>query len=270
MTPPSWHPYPATPSVVGTVLVGEPLEAPALGRSVELLAWLPPGHEDGRSRRVIYMHDGANLFDEATSNSGEWRVDETLTDLGADVVVVGIPNAGAERIAEYCPWPSLFDGRARGEEYAAFVVGTVMPMVEATLPVAAGRWSTGVMGSSLGGVISLFLFLRYPERFGFAGSMSTAAWYTPHLWEFLGGVRPNGGRVYLDVGTNETPEDPVASRVYVESHRRLVEWFRSAGYDDRTLLAVEEPGAIHHESAWARRLPAALRFLLGGPPAGVG
>ena len=262
MIPPTWRPYPETASVTGTLLVGQPLEAPALGRSVELLAWLPPGHRDGRPRRVIYMHDGANLFDEATSYSGEWRVDETLTDLGADVVVVGIPNAGDDRNAEYCPWPSLFDSRARGEAYAAFVVGSVMPRVEATLPVAAGRWSTGVMGSSLGGVISLFLFLRYPDRFGFAGSMSTAAWYTPGLWEFLDGVHPNGGRVYLDVGTGEIRGDPAASDAYVKSHRRLVEWFRSRGYDDRTLLAVEEPGAIHHESAWSRRLPAAIRFFL--------
>ena len=261
---PGWRPYPATPAstVTGTLLVSDPIDAPSLGRSVELLAWHPAGHDRQRRHRVLYMHDGQNLFDEATSNTGEWRVDETLTAMDAGVIAVGIPHAGKRRDSEYCPWPGWCTPDARGAVYAGFVVDTVIPFVESTLPVDPDRSATGVMGSSLGGLISLYLFLIYPERFGFVGSMSTAAAYIPEFWDLLEQTPLPEGRVYLDIGTNEEPDDPAANQAYLDTFHRLVAWCRSRRPDGEGLFWVEEEGAIHREDAWARRLPAALRFLL--------
>ena len=261
---PGWYAYrPGDDStVVGTLLVAEPMDAPGLGRTVELLAWLPAGHQPGRQYPALYMHDGANLFDDATSYSGEWRVDETMTELGHETVVIGIPNAGDDRRIEYCPWPSHLDTDVLGEAYAAFVVDHVKPFVDSTLPVDGRRDASGVMGSSLGGLISLYLWLQYPETFGLVGSMSTAAWYTPDLWHYLDRRHPRRSRVYLDVGTNEIADDRAASAAYVDAYRRLVAWLRSHGFGDGDFLAIEEDGAIHHESAWARRLPQALNCLL--------
>jgi predicted alpha/beta superfamily hydrolase len=265
---PGWRPYPATvaSTVTGTLLVSDPIEAPALDRSVELLAWLPTGHAGRTDHRVLYMHDGQNLFDEVTSNTGEWRVDETLSAMSTDVIVVGIPNAGERRDSEYCPWPGWCTSEARGAAYAGFVVESVIPFVNETLPVDPARPATGVMGSSLGGLISLYLFLTYPERFGFVGSMSTAAAYIPEFWDLLERTPLPEGRVYVDAGTNEEPNDPAAGRAYLDTFHRLVAWCRSRRPGDEDLLWVEEEGAIHRESAWARRLPAALRFLLDEEP----
>ncbi len=256
-------------TVVGTLLVAEPMDVPELGRRVELLAWVPPNHSSGRRYPVLYMHDGSNLFDEVTSNTGEWRVDETMTEFGFEAIVIGIPNAGDRRHVEYCPWPSHLGADVLGSAYAAFVVNRVKPFVEESLPAKRGREAAGVMGSSLGGLISLYLWLEYPGEFGIVGSMSTAAWFTPDVWAYLEEQQPPRSRIYVDVGTNEIVDDPAASAAYLADYHRLVGWLRSRGFDDELLLAVEEEGAIHIESAWARRLPRALQFLLrdAGPTA---
>lgn len=260
----SWNPYPMREgsTVTGTLLVSDPLDAPDLARSVELVAWLPDGYQGASDLPVLYMHDGHNLFDESASHAGEWQVDETMDALGLEAVVVGIANAGDDRPREYCPWPNHHTADVLGVEYAQFVIDSVVPFVEATLPVATERWGRGSMGSSLGGVISLYLYLTHPGMFGFVGSMSTAAWWTPRIWDFLHRVQAPPGRVYLDVGTDEMPTDPLMSLAYVDAFHRLRRWFAAAG-DDVELLAIEAPGAIHHETAWARRFPTAAEFLFG-------
>ena len=259
----SWKPYElhADSTVEGTLLVSEPFDALGLDRSVQLLAWIPPGAIDGVEMPVLYMHDGDNLFDEPASHTGEWCVDETLVSMGRNVVVIGIPNAGDRRMHEYCPWPNHFTSDVLGDAYARFLVEQVVPFVEETLPVRKDRSGRGVMGSSLGGLISLYCFFAYPDIFGFVGSMSTAAWWTPGLWPFLESVVPPPGRLYLDVGTDEIPMDPVTSAAYVDAFHRLRTWCTDAGYGP-DLLATLEPGGTHIEVAWARRLPAALAFLL--------
>ncbi len=258
----SWSPYTAGPggSVVGRVLRSEPVELRALGRSTSLWVWLPDV-DAGQRVPVLYMHDGDNLFDDAASNTGEWQVDEAMSASTTPCAVVGIPNAGDRRMFEYCPWPNQFTDDVVGERYVDELVGTVIPFVEATMPVLRDRANRGIMGSSLGGVISLFAFLEHPEQFGFVGSMSTAAWWTPEIWAYLNRTEVPGGRVYLDVGTNEMPEDPDMSRAYVDAFHRLRRW-ATAAVSPEDLMTVEEDGAIHLESAWARRLPAALDFLL--------
>jgi predicted alpha/beta superfamily hydrolase len=260
-----WRAYRAKPesTVVGRLLVSEPLPAPELGRSVELLAWLP-APDLGPIRRVVYMHDGQNLFDESASHAGEWNVDETMTALGTPCAVVGITNAGDDRWIEYRPWPFVSGEPAAGVAYGRFVVESVVPFVESTLPVSIGADGRGVMGSSLGALISLYLFLEYPDDFGFVGAMSSAAWYQPDdgLWSYLRRSHRTAGRVYLDVGTNEIPDDDEHNRAYLDVYRRLVSWFGDRGFRDGRLMAVEDEDAIHHETAWSRRLPDALRFLL--------
>jgi predicted alpha/beta superfamily hydrolase len=258
-----WRPYERLPesTVVGTLLVSTPLLAQGLDRSVELLAWIPPGTDEHARLPVLYMHDGDNLFDEPASHTGEWCVDETLESMGRAAIVVGIPNAGDRRMHEYCPWPNHFTDDVLGDTYARFVVDQVVPFIDETLPTRPDRSQRGVMGSSLGGLISLYCFLAYPETFGFVGSMSTAAWWTPGLWPFLDDVDPPPGRVYLDVGTDEMPMDPFTSHAYVDSFHRLRTWCIAAGYGT-DLLARVEPGATHIEVAWASRLPEALAFLL--------
>jgi predicted alpha/beta superfamily hydrolase len=226
----------------------------------DLFAYLPPSHGQARiGFPVVYMHDGQNLFDEATSNTGEWRVDETMQELareGLEAIVVGIPFAGDRRRHEY-----VGDGALA---YLEFVVGRVRPLVEDSFDVDTRRESTGIAGSSLGGVNSLYALYTYPEVFGFAGVLSPAFWWNggDRWFDLVEQTPPPGGRIYLDVGDDEGEDDERRRRAYKDGFERMAALLRRKGYGDDDLRAVLEPGGVHSESAWARRLPDALRFLL--------
>src|SRR5437763_6494714 len=132
----AWQPFRGA-TVVGDVRVLRDLASPQLGNTRDLYVCLPPSHSRGRRRYpVVYMQDGQNLFDEETSYSGEWRVDETMAALaeeGIEAIVVGIENAGDDRLAEY----SVAHGR--GAEYLSFLVETVKPLVDAQFRTEPAR-----------------------------------------------------------------------------------------------------------------------------------
>jgi predicted alpha/beta superfamily hydrolase len=227
----------------------------------DLFAYLPPSHGTGARFPVVYMLDGQNLFDDATAYSGvEWRVDETMEQLareGIEAIVVGIPAApGDERGLEY--------SGAKAAQHLAFIADTVRPIVEASFDVDARRETTGIAGSSLGGVASLHAVFARPETFGFAGVFSPAFWWTSddRWFDLVEHTPAPAARIYLDVGDAEMPEDEQTRRRYVDGFERMSELLRQR-FDDRSLRTVLEPGGAHHETDWARRLPDALRFLLG-------
>lgn len=274
----SWRPYDGGPdsTVVGDVRVSDPLTVEYLDVERELLAYLPPSYTDtDRDYPVVYMHDGQNVFDEATSNDGEWEVDETMERLAPELeaIVIAIPNAGAYRTTEYSPF---FDASALpederdrygqveplGESYAEWLVETVVPLVEDSFRVSDDRSDRGVFGSSMGGLISLYSLFRDPEVFGFAGAMSPATggpWEA--IFEFIEESGYVDARLYVDVGGDEFPDHDRRSEQFERGAERLVDTLEDVGYDDQ-LAYVYDPGAIHHEDAWARRFPEAIQFLL--------
>jgi predicted alpha/beta superfamily hydrolase len=280
---PAWRPYrevhPGTrTTVVGDLRVLPRVASRELGNRRDLLVHLPPSYGTGTRRYpVLYMQDGQNLFDAATSFSGEWRVDETMEELateGLEAIVVGIPNAGAARLDEYSPWRDRRRGGGQGEAYLAFLVGTVKPLVDGEFRTRRERQATGVLGSSLGGVISLYAFFRHADVFGLVGALSPALGFAGGaMLDFLARQPRVGGRVYLDSGTREGAFAALDrrlwglaySRPYLRRVRRARRLLEAEGYrrgDD--LLYLEDRGALHHEAAWGRRLGGALRFLLRG------
>lgn len=268
-------------TVVGDLRVYPQLSSPQLDRTRDVLVWLPPSYAGGERRYpVLYMHDGQNLFDAVTSYVGEWEVDETMMALsgeGVEAIIVGIPNGEEQRVHEYNPYPNsevpILDGR--GEDYLRFVVETVKPLIDQTYRTQPDAAATGMAGSSMGGLISLYGFLRYPTVFGLCGAFSTAYWFGDEgLLRTIPELADGHGRVYLDVGSKEghifqdpapwRPEVWDADRGYLDGVRRIHGALAAKGYrDGENLLYVEDEGAIHHEQDWARRLPAALRWLLG-------
>lgn len=283
VTPITWHDYHTHygydngHGVSGIVRVAPAVRSPQLGNSRDLLVYLPPSyHHTTRRYPVIYMHDGQNLFDNATSFAGEWGVDETMEQLGhhegLEAIIVGIPNAGPQRLAEYTPFRDAHLGGGRGERYLAFIVETIKPLIDHDFRTLPDRRYTGVMGSSLGGLISLYAFFRHPAVFGFAGVMSPSLWFAHEA--IFGTVEHAAyypGKLYLDAGTRELGEQPsggllhraTASRRYYASVRRMKAVLVRKGYRPmRDLMHVEEQWAGHGESSWGRRLPPALRFLL--------
>ncbi|MBT8212406.1 MAG: alpha/beta hydrolase [Acidimicrobiia bacterium] len=265
----AWHPYPATDesTVVGTVLQSDPVPHEGLGRAPVLTLHLPQSHiERDRRYPVLYMHDGQNLFDEVPSYSGEWQVDETLTALaaeGLELIVVGITNGpGEARAHEYTLFPSPELGGGNARVYLDFLVNTVKPLVDVSFLTEPGPSTTGIMGSSLGGLVSLYGFFEHPDVFGRAGAMSPAFhWDDGQTLDYLRDQPSRSGRIYMDVGTIEDPEDPELTRRYHDDFLVARDTLAPT-YEDRLMTVIDE-GAIHHESAWARRLPDALRHLFG-------
>lgn len=245
-----------TAPVTGCLEVFPEVYSPQLGNTRPIVVYLPPSYARTTRRRypVLYMHDGQNLFDPATSFIGvEWQVDETLERLsaeGIEAIVVGIWNT-PQRLAEDRPFPRWFHGR--GEAYLDFIVETVKPLIERTYRTRRGREHTGIFGSSMGGLISTYAFFTRPAVFGLIGAMSPAFWVGKDAIYALVRASPFvPGRIYIDHGTHEY--NPQRMRdVLLEKGYRLGE----------DLCYISERGGQHNEVAWARRLPNALRFLLG-------
>lgn len=271
MSRPTWQPYAAQQhsTVTGTLrqLAGVQ-DANLPPRTV--LVWLPPSYATSPQRYpVIYFHDGQNVFDDATSFSGEWHADEVLTELaaeGLEAIAVGVPNGGDDRrFYEYSPLPSAdpeLPLGGGGRDYVTYLADTVKPLVDAefrTLPDAA---QTTVIGSSMGGVISLQAVQQRPDVFGHAGLMSPAFWTNDgYSLEQTALLPAPSGRIWVDVGGKES-DDPERAHAYWQDAAQFADLLRPR-LGER-LRFVSDPDAIHHETAWAKRLPAALRFLVWG------
>ncbi|MCX7883415.1 MAG: alpha/beta hydrolase-fold protein, partial [Brevinematales bacterium] len=206
----TWIPYadyrPRAPhTVTGTLLALPQVWSPHLQNARDVLVYLPPSYHREPERRypVLYMHDGQNLFDAHTSFVGEWQVDETLEALsqeGIEAIVVGVFNGGEQRRIEYNPFPSRF-GIGKGEAYMRFLVETLKPRIDADFRTLPDRGHTGIIGSSMGGLISLYAFFSFADTFGLAGVMSPAFVISYRdVLKYVAAQPFIGGKLYLDVG----------------------------------------------------------------------
>lgn len=244
----------------------ENVVSPQLENARNLIVYLPPSYAASSERRypVLYAQDGQNLFDAATSFAGEWGADETAEALarrGLEAIIVGIPNMGVERMAEYSPFPDPETRMvARGEAYAAFLTLTVKPLIDARYRTLADRQHTGLVGSSMGGLISLYTGLRFPETYGFVGAMSPSFWIGNYSMVNWVKTHPNPGvRVWIDMGTEEGAGMLLGARW-------LADLLTTQGNEVRLTI---EPGAKHNEAAWRARFPAVLEWFHATPAARV-
>jgi predicted alpha/beta superfamily hydrolase len=237
--------------------------------------WLPPAYDDAenQSRRypVLYLNDGQNLFEASSSFTGvEWQVDEAADRLireGAvpPMIVVGIDNAGKDRLREFMPHRSMHPMmlRALGRYYPDFLMKEVMPFVERNYRVATGPENTGLGGSSLGGLIALYTAIVRPEVIGRLLIESPSLWVSHRqIIKDSRTVRIWPERIFLGAGTAEAG-NAERSRAVVDDVRELAAIVRRAVLSERRLRLVIQDGAEHTESAWAERFPEALQFLFG-------
>jgi predicted alpha/beta superfamily hydrolase len=234
-----------------------------LKRERTLRLYLPPSYATETMRRypVLYLHDAQNLFDDATANSGEWRVDETLNALarstGFEAIVVGIDHGGDKRRTELNPWPHPRTGPGEGDAYIDFIVRVVKPFVDSRWRTRNEPASTLIGGSSLGALISHAAIHRHPDLFGRALLFSPSYWLAPAMAE-LAERRPlpSGARVYFYAGGNEDESmQPLAERMHALLQRQ----------GTATALRVVPEGR-HHESAWRAEFERAVRWLFELPP----
>lgn len=249
-----WH------TAIGNMKVGESLWSPQLSNHRDVTVYLPPTYNAYLNKRypVVYMHDGQNLFDRATGFAGqEWEVDETMERLSAhdhlEAIIVGVWHMGQQRLDEYSPFYDTHHNMGgRGDEYLAFVANTLKPIIDRDFRTLGDRTHTGLMGSSMGGLISLYGYFKYAHVFGFAGVMSPAFWFANQaIYRYVQSVAYLPGRIYLDHGSRENSPWRMYSLLVEKGFR-----------PDLEVKYVREEGAEHTESAWARRLPDALRFLI--------
>jgi alpha-glucosidase len=260
----------------------------------DILVWLPQDFAEDRQYAVLYMHDGESLFDaESTWNGQEWAVDEVagrLMDEGAvrDFIVVGIPNGGSDRHIEYFPQKpfeamsadqqedfyrlsrgggQIFSGEVRSDRYLRFLVEELKPHIDRHFPVLGNRENTFVMGSSMGGLISLYAISEYPEVFGGAACLSTH-WpgifslennpFPALMLEYLADHLPPPAthRIWFDHGTEEL------DAMYPDLQAAVDQTMREAGYTKDNWVSFVDQGADHSENAWRQRLHHPLTFLL--------
>jgi predicted alpha/beta superfamily hydrolase len=242
---------------------------PQLQRHRRIWMYLPVDYNTALSKRypVFYMHDGQNLFDASTAFAGEWEVDEHISRLfgqGDDgAIVVGISNGGAQRINEYSPWINPQYGGGQGEDYMNFIVQTLKPYIDSHYRTDSSRASTGLWGSSMGGLISQFGVMRHQEVFGMAGVFSPSLWFSSQVFAQIpleGRRQPT--RFYLLAGALE-------SSSLVAQTQQLAQSLRSVGFDSTDIAVRIRSDGQHSEWFWRREFPEAYRWLLRRLPTSV-
>lgn len=244
--------------------------------------WLPAGYPAVAARYpVLYMHDGQNLFEPEQASKGiDWGIDPALTELIArgivpPVIVVGI-WCNSQRWREYMPQRPLADGSPAAEKalqdqflggppvsdaYCRFLLTEVKPYIDRTYPTRPERDNTFIMGSSMGGLISLYALCEYPDHFAGAGCVSThwpaGAGIIAHHYLRAALPRPGRHKIYFDYGT-------VGLDAYYAPYQEKVdEIMARAGYSaGKDWVTHCFPGADHNEASWRERVHVPLTFLL--------
>jgi predicted alpha/beta superfamily hydrolase len=250
-----------------------------------IIVYLPPDYEARRGKGlrypVLYLHDGQNIFDRATSIGEEWEVDETaqsLIEAGViePLIIVGIYNTGAHRIDEYTPVKDdHVDAGGHADSYGRMLVQELKPFIDGRYRTLPGVANTGLGGSSLGGLVTLYLGLRYPTVFSKLAVVSPSVWWGGRLIvrevEALAGKLPL--RIWLDAGTLEGDQVCKDARLLRDA---LVDKGWVLGED---LTFTEVDGGEHNERSWGARVDPILRYLYprpgtrdgrGGTPADTG
>jgi predicted alpha/beta superfamily hydrolase len=257
----------ARPSTASaSVSIIDSMTIPQLGRTRRVWIYLPPDYAtSGKRYPVLYMHDGQNVFDAATSYAGEWGVDETLDSLHAagdpGVIVVAVDHGGSLRVPEYSPWPTRF-GAGEGEKYVAFLVGTLKPWIDRSYRTLPDRLHTGIAGSSMGGLISFYAALRHPDVFGRAAVFSPAFWIAPSAYELAAQAQPRAGnRMYIISGGLEVAAGE-AQGIYQRGQERMIETLAQRGFRRGTAVVAKiSPDGKHAEWFWRREFAAAYQWL---------
>jgi predicted alpha/beta superfamily hydrolase len=235
--------------------------SPQLDNRRDVLVQLPASYRrSDRAYPVLYMQDGQNLFDPATSYAGDWKLGKVMAAAarqGVEAIVVGIPHMGAGRLDEYSPFEDPGRGGGAADRYLDFLIETLKPVIDQRFRSHRGRNHTGIAGSSMGGLLSLYAFFRPSSVFGFAGVLSPSLWFGGGaIFSVVESAAFAPGKLYLDIGALEGPE-------HVGRARRMRDLLRAKGYrPGRELRWLESRSGRHDEASWGRRFARALPFLL--------
>lgn len=224
---------------------------PQLKRTRRIWIYLPEGYASTLNFRypVLYMHDGQNLFDDATSFSGEWGIDEFLDTMKTkNCIVVGIDHGGDKRLNEYNPYDNERFGKGEGNAYVDFIVKTLKPAIDKRYRTFRDKKNTFIAGSSMGGLISMYAVLKYPKVFGGVGVFSPAFWIS-------------GSKIFDDI---RKKGKKVKSNIYLyagkqEGDRMVPDMLRALGtmasVSKSKIKSVIRDEGKHNEATWRAEFP---------------
>lgn len=243
-------------------ILSENFRIPQLKTTRKIWIYLPPDYStSNKNYPVIYMQDAQNLFNDATSFSGEWKVDEILNQLFAegqpDAIVVGIENGGTERLNEYSPWKNAKYGGGKGDAYTEFLAKTLKPYIDKSFRTLPQAKNTALIGSSMGGLISFYAGIKYAEKFGKLGVFSPSFWFDFKDLNFF--VTKNSKKLkhtkfYFLSGTKES-EDMVLDI------QKIIPILIQKGVPEENIKTKFDEDGTHSESYWSREFGAAYLWL---------
>jgi predicted alpha/beta superfamily hydrolase len=265
-TPAQAHPAPTSPehTLTGDFRLHHNFRSQFLKERRSFIVYLPPGYNHRGARRypTLYFHDGQNVFDKATSVGEEWRADETAQHLIAageiePLIMVGIYNTGVHRIGEYTPTAVAGKGGGLADAYGRMLVEELKPLIDAKYKTFPGAGSTGLAGSSLGGLLTMHVGLKYPTAFSRLAVLSPSVWWDHRVIVREVESLPNKlpFRIWLDAGTAEGGE-------VLRDTRALRDALKAKGWVEGADLEYHEvEGGQHNEASWATRVGPFLKFL---------
>jgi len=223
------------------------VEAPQLKTSRKIWLYLPKNYATSTKKYpVIYMHDAQNLFDAKTSFMGEWNIDEKLDSLNAQVIVVGIENGGDKRIEELTPYAHAKHGGGKADDYLDFIVKTLKPQIDQKYRTKTNAKNTTIFGSSLGGLVSYYALLKYPEVFGKAGVFSPSFWFNrKEIFELTEKTSKLKSKIYFLCGDSEGDDDMISD---LNNMEKLINTKRC--YCKNLNKKVIVKGGKHNEKLW--------------------
>ncbi len=244
-------------------ILSEHFKIPQLNTHRKIWIYLPDDYDTRKKKYpVIYMEDGQNLFDDATSFSGEWRIDESLDSLknsrNPQAIIVGIENGGTERLNEYSPWSNPKYGGGKGEAYANFLANTLKPYIDKNYRTLSDAQNTALIGSSMGGLISFYTGLKYPTTFGKLGIFSPSFWFAKN--DLINFVKSNSQflqktQFYFVAGEKEP-------KSMITDIKEIIQVLQTQNVKSKQIKTKFTPDGTHSEVFWAKEFPSAYLWLI--------
>ena len=242
-------------------IISEDFYMPQLDRNRRIWIYLPKDYELSKKKYpVLYMHDGQNLFDDFYSFAGEWEIDKSMNSFFDQdiktVIIVGIDNGGTERFSELSPWISSENWGGKGDLYASFIAETMKPYIDENYRTLSDRKNTGIMGSSLGGLISFYAGLKYQDIFSKIGIFSPSFWVSESCFAFAAETgKQYDMKMYFLAGGNEGYEN------VIENCEKMIKTLKKIGFSDEEMLLKSVASGKHNEAFWRQEFPDSFRWL---------
>ncbi|WP_317166911.1 alpha/beta hydrolase [Winogradskyella schleiferi] len=233
------------------------IAAPQLDTLKTIWVYLPTKYKNSKKDYpVIYMHDAQNLFDSETSYVGEWEIDEYMDSLNDnESIIIGIEHGNEKRIEELTLYKHEKYGGGKGDAYLTFIKNTLKPHIDVTYRTKPEAENTTIFGSSLGGLLSFYAAIKYPETFGKAGVFSPAFWINPEIFELVQSTEiPVTSKFYFLAGTDE-------GETMIPKLKEMIKLLQSKGVNESQFEMHSIEGGKHNEKFWGEHFGKAYDYL---------